>query len=191
MPSHLQGVVFRVSRAIYRALLYAYPSEFRTRYGTEMCQVFSEQLRETLSAQRPLGFLQFCIHTVLDLTISILKERFTLQNAIGTLCLAAAATVGIGAAYVDRHNTHETYPTLLVVLVGSFILGLIRPQHAWRWALLAGLGVPFLGPVVDLPLRLLSPGCWAMLAVVLVPGLTGAYTGSTLHRAMQWREKME
>ena len=84
---------------------------------------------------------------------------------------------------VDRHNVDEVYPTLMVVLIGSFVLGVLRPRHAWRWAIIIGLGVPFFGPLPALPARLASPGRWAMLAVLLIPGLIGAYTGSILRSA--------
>jgi len=100
------------------------------------------------------------------------------------LCVAAAVGFGLYAGYVDRHNATEVYPTLMVVLVGSFILGLIQPAHAWRWALIVGVCVPFLGPISGLPSRIITPGDWGILAVVLVPGFIGAYLGALLHLAV-------
>jgi len=169
---------------LYRGLLYAYPPEFRSRYGVEMSQLFRDQLRDALSNQGILGLLPFCMRTTGDLSKSILRERCNLQNMVGMLCLAAALGFALYATYVDRHNADEVYPTLMVVLVGSFILGVLRPRRAWRWALMLGLGVPFFGPLLTLPARLASPGRWAMLAVLLFPGLIGAYTGSILRRAV-------
>jgi hypothetical protein len=99
-------------------------------------------------------------------------------------CPIAALGIAAYAAHVDRHNATEVYPTLSVVLAGSFVLGIIRPKDAWRWACIVGLGVPFFGPWPALAARLASPGAWAMYGVVLIPGLIGAYAGSLLRAAI-------
>ena len=96
--------------------------------------------------------------------------------------MAAALGFSIYAEYVDRHNATEVYPTLTVALIGSFILGLAQPSRPWKWAIIVGLGAPFFGPLPSLPARLASPGRWAILAILLVPGLIGAYSGSILPR---------
>src|SRR5271155_5827300 len=105
------------------------------------------------------------------------QENFALQSLLEISCFAAAIAAGLYAAHVDHHNHTEVYPTLFVFLVRSFALGVVRPGHAWRWALIIGLLVPFAGPFQTLFDRLSSPGSWAILAVVLIPGLIGAYTG--------------
>jgi hypothetical protein len=107
-----------------------------------------------------------------------------MRGALEIFCLAAAIGIGLYAGYVDRHNATEVYPTLMVVLVGSFLLGLIQPAHAWRWALIVGVCVPFSGPISALPSRIITPGDWGILAVVLVPGFIGAYSGALLHLAL-------
>jgi len=112
------------------------------------------------------------------------QENFALQSLLEISCFAAAIAAGLYAAHVDHHNHTEVYPTLFVVLVSSFALGVVRPGHAWRWALIIGLLVPFAGPLQTLFDRLSSPGSWAILAVVLIPGLIGAYTGWFLRRAI-------
>src|SRR4029077_20490726 len=103
-----------------------------------------------------------------DVAASVFRERF--QMAMGMFCLASAAGIGIYAAHVDRHNHHEVYPTLLVVTVGSFALGLIRPLGPWRWALIIGSGVPFAGPLLALPARLAAPCHWGVFGGVAVGG---------------------
>jgi len=184
MPAIWKNTFLRLACGLYRGLLHAYPPEFRLRYGIEMNQVFRDQLRDTLSEQGIGGLLMFCTRTAWDLCTSIPRERFTLRSLGGLLCLAAALGFALYATYIDRHNLDEVYPTLMVVLVGSFVLGLLRPRHAWRWAIIIGLGVPFFGPLPALPARLASPGRWAMLGVLLIPGLIGAYTGSILRSAV-------
>jgi cytochrome c oxidase subunit IV len=184
MLGALPRAILYLGCLVYRGFLHAYPREFRARFGAEMRQVFHDQLRDTLSSQGILGLLQFSFHIACDLSMSILRERLTSISILGIICSAAAICFGLGAAYVDRHNASEVYPTLFVVMVSSFLLGVVRPLGAWRWALIVGLAVPFAGSVVALPSRLASPGHWAILAVVLIPGLIGAYTGVTLRWAV-------
>jgi hypothetical protein len=177
-----KDAIERLACGVYRVLLSGYPAEFRSRYGIEMKQVFRDQLRATLSKCGMLGFLAFCAGTAWDLCAGVLRERFTLQSFVSIICLTVALGFSVYAAYVDRHNATEVYPTLMVVLVGSFILGLVRPWHVRRWAIIVGMGVPFFGPLIDLPARLASPGRWAMLAVLFVPGLIGAHGGLLVRR---------
>jgi len=179
----LRNAIMRLACSVYRAMLCAYPTEFRARFGLEMTQAFREQLREALSTAGTMGFLGFSMRMAWDFPISVFRERISSISAAGMCCVAAAVGFGLYAAYVDHHNATEVYPTLFIVLVGSFALGLIRPVHPWRWALIVGLGVPFSGSLLTLTARMASPGAWAILAVVLVPGLIGAYTGSFLRRA--------
>ena len=177
-----KDAIARLACGGYRVMLLGYPAEFRSRYGIEMKQVFREQLRRTLSSCGMLGFLAFCAGTAWDLCVGVGHERFTLQSLVAVVCLAGALGFSVYAAEVDWQNATEVYPTLMVVLVGSFILGMVWPWHVWRWAIIIGIGVPFLGPVVELPARLASPGRWAMLGVLLVPGLIGAYGGLIVRR---------
>jgi hypothetical protein len=89
------------------------------------------------------------------------------------------------AAYVDMHNATEVYPTLSVVLAGSFVLGAIEPRRAWRWALLAGVFVPLSMIAAhwrDMPGRLGWLGPLAILLVLMIPGMIGAYSGALLRK---------
>jgi hypothetical protein len=175
--------LIRVAGGIYRAMLVVYPREFRARHGLQMKLAFKDLLREALSSASSMDFVRFCIRMARDYTASVLRERVRSLSATEIACLAGATGVGLFAAYVDHHNAREVYPTLSVVLVGSLVLGMVRPKHAWRWAAIVGLCIPFFGPLPTLTARLASPGAWAILAVVLIPGLLGAYTGSAFRRA--------
>lgn len=183
MTSLIRKIFSRLAAVLYRLLLYCYPKEFRQRYGIEMNQVFRTQLRDTLSNRGILGIVSFCTRTAWDSFTSILRERLSLQTIFGMVCLCAAFGFSMYAHYVDRHNATEVYPTLMVVLVGSFVLGVANPVRPWRWAIILAIGVPFFGPWQSLPARLHSPGGWAIVGVLLVPGLIGAYVGSILRRA--------
>src|SRR5437764_453065 len=102
----------------------------------------------------------------------------------GLICVLAAACFGMYGAYVDQHNATEVYPVLLVTLVGSLLLGLAHPRHVWRWALIVAALVPF-SPLAAaaFPARLALPGSWAIMGVVLIPALIGAYAGWGLRKA--------
>jgi len=178
-----KNVLLRISCGIYRGLLRLYPQEFRARYAKEMELTFRDHLQDTLVKNGIWGVPKFWLNVAGDLMASVLRERFTLKNAIGMIYVAVAMVFSIAAQYVDRHNVSEVYPTLMVALVGSFVVGILQPRWPWRWAIIIGLGVPFFGPPGVLPARLASPGRWAMLAVMMVPGLIGAYTGSLLRQS--------
>ena len=103
---------------------------------------------------------------------------------LSIICMLAAAGVGMGGAYVDQHNATEVYPVLAVSLVGAFLLGIVRPRHVWLWALIIAAFIPF-SPfaAAALHMRLASPGSWAILGVVLIPAMIGAYSGWGLRKA--------
>jgi hypothetical protein len=180
----MPNAMLRSACGFYRALLHGYPKEFRARYGAEMVQVLADRWRDTLANEGPMGIVRFCIHAIWDVLSGILKERFTMRGVLGIFCLVAAIGFGLYAGYVDRHNATEVYPTLMVVLVASLVLGLLEPSHAWRWALIVAVCVPFSGPISALPSRIITPGDWGILAVVLVPGFIGAYSGALLRLAL-------
>ena len=66
---------FRVSERVYRALLAAYPREFRREYGAQMRQVFRDLCREELRKKQTRGLVRLWIRTVLDLGRSALVQR--------------------------------------------------------------------------------------------------------------------
>jgi len=177
---------FRGVCGLYRLLLRAYPPQFRARYQPEMVQAFADELRAAVSRGSMWGVMRFLMHIGKDLGVSALRERIRAISPAGVLCLLAGIAFGIYGAYVDRHNATEVYPTLSVVLAGSFVLGLIGPRHAWRWALVVAIWVPFLGALPEMTHRLVSPGAWAILGVLMVPGLIGAFSGSAIRRIGAW-----
>ncbi|HEY3936517.1 MAG TPA: hypothetical protein VGL97_03765, partial [Bryobacteraceae bacterium] len=68
-------MVWRQSAArIYRALLLAYPAEFRHEYGAEMQQLFVDRLR-----REPL--LRLCLDTLTDVAISAPREHLYILGA--------------------------------------------------------------------------------------------------------------
>jgi hypothetical protein len=179
-----RDTLLHLSCGFYTILLYAYPPGFRARYKKEMALAFKEELRQSLSSTGLWSRLLFPIRMAKDLLLSALRERIDSLDAVGMSCLIAASVIGLYASYVDRHNATEVYPTLSIALIGSFVLGLIRPRRPWRWAMAIALWVPFAGSISSLRYRLASPGAWAILAVVLVPGFVGAVAGSLVRQAI-------
>jgi hypothetical protein len=168
----------------YTVLLYAYPPEFRARYKKEMTLAFKEELRQTLSSTNLSSQLLFPIQMAEDFVASALRERINSLGTMGMSCLVAASAIGLYASYVDHHNATEVYPTLSIALIGSFGLGLIRPTRPWRWALALAPWVPFAGSISNMRDRMISPGAWAIFAVVLIPSLIGAVTGSLIRQGI-------
>ena len=70
-----RDLVSRVSERVYRALLVAYPREFRREYGAQMRQVFGDLCREELRKEQKRRLVRLWIRTVLDLGRSALVQR--------------------------------------------------------------------------------------------------------------------
>lgn len=100
-----------------------------------------------------------------------------MSNTLLTVLLSALA--GSFASWVDWHN-REVQPTVLVILVTTFILSAIRPRQAWVCAVIVGGCVPFsyLGPALWLhPLEMPQPNIWAS-CIAFIPAAIGAAAGA-------------
>ena len=65
----------RVSVAVYRVLLVAYPEAFRREYGAHMIQVFRDCAREMQQTEGAIGLWRYWLSTLGDLVISAAAER--------------------------------------------------------------------------------------------------------------------
>ena len=73
-------------------------------------------------------------HTALEDSSSALSRR--------NLALSVLATgIGLAIGWLDLHVT-EVMVTVLALLAGGFILGLLQPVAAWRWGVLMAIGLP-------------------------------------------------
>ena len=63
------------TKKIYNLLLYTYPARFRREYGTEMAQVFRDDMRATLSNSGKAAFLGLWLITFFDLIKTALAEH--------------------------------------------------------------------------------------------------------------------
>lgn len=64
-----------ISERVYKALLVAYPKEFRSEYGPQMAQAFRDLCREELGRGSAAGFIELWVRAVLGLAVTALAER--------------------------------------------------------------------------------------------------------------------
>src|SRR5947209_13428071 len=103
---------------------------------------------------------------------------------------ALAAGVGLGVGVFDAspaYATDDNAPAVVMVAVPAFLFGLARPRHAWRWALLVGLGVPLChlaGWVVGYHSPHPPQPNVAASFLALVPAFVAAYLGVAIRAAL-------
>ena len=102
------------------------------------------------------------------------------NNLSEWLCAATAVAAGIFAGVVDFHN-NEPQAAAAVLLVLCGMMGFACPRHAWRWGIIAPLGIPAVYLAAHAaglkPVDSLHPNILASL-VALIPGLIGVYAGA-------------
>jgi hypothetical protein len=99
-----------------------------------------------------------------------------------------AIVLGCIAGRADLRNNDVQGPVLLILMF-SFLLGVLRPKSAWLSGMLVGLTIPVIHFIaqarkwpVNFPTDSSTP-YWAFLA--LIPALAGAFAGSFTRRALQ------
>jgi len=96
------------------------------------------------------------------------------------VCLILALAGGIFGGWVDFNND-EPQAAVLVILVLTFLLGMIQPRIAWLWAIIVALCLPAVYLVATSlgyqPVSPPSPGWYASL-LALIPAFIGAYAGA-------------
>jgi hypothetical protein len=103
------------------------------------------------------------------------------------LCAGAAVATAIFVGLIDFHN-REPQPAAAVLLVLCGLMGFARPSGAWRWGVIAPLGIPVVylaGCAMGFkPADAPQPNIFASL-VALIPGLIGAYAGAFARRLLK------
>ena len=96
------------------------------------------------------------------------------------LCLTFALAGGIFAGWVDFNND-EPQAAVMVILVVTFLLGVILPGRTWLWAIIVAICLPgvylFLRNLGYQSVSPPSPSWYASL-LALIPAFTGAYVGA-------------
>jgi hypothetical protein len=103
-----------------------------------------------------------------------------MKKVLPWICFILALAGGIFAWWVDSRND-EPQAAVLVILMTTFILGLLVPRRAWLWAIVVGLCLP-LGYLLArsvgyLPATPVEPGWYASI-IALIPAFIGAYGGA-------------
>ena len=100
-------------------------------------------------------------------------------------CTVLALVLGLGTGFLDLHTT-EVSVTIVALLASGFLLGLLQPAAAWRWAILVAIGLPVMAAIgratgmqTSEPIRL-DPRVWL---VALAFALVGSYAGALIRRA--------
>jgi hypothetical protein len=86
------------SERIYKALLMAYPKEFRSEYGPQMAQAFRDLCREELGRGGTAGLARLWVHTLLDLVATALAERSSGRASNKEAIMKDYKLAGIGFA---------------------------------------------------------------------------------------------
>lgn len=106
---------------VYSVMLYAYPREFRLRYGTEMRQFFGDRCRELVrEGARGAVWFRFAWRTLADWIVSIVRERQVrklVQEWAVTILLFLFVTTTLVQAYVVPTGSMENN-----ILVGDHML---------------------------------------------------------------------
>ena len=113
----------RLSERVYRALLVAYPAEFRQEYVAHMRQAFRDLCREELGHRGVNGLVRLWARTLSDLAATALTERSKTMRR--KLLMYLALIVG-----------------LLIALVDASPVGTTQGSPHWRWPLAAGSWAP-------------------------------------------------
>lgn len=159
---------------LYKALLYAYPAEFRRAYRSELLLAFRDSLRDSNGR-----VVATALHLAGDLVVSVGRERLEAgtraMRGPGAVAVLCAALLGIGIAYVDsRPHWDDTGITAGALLLTAMLFGIALPNRPWTLALAVGVWIPLY--------MLLRNGQVSILFVLLFP-LAGARGGSAIRRA--------
>lgn len=164
---------------LYRGLLRAYPSAFRRAFAHEMQQVFRAGCQAALRERGVCGLLTYWGLVLSDLTLTALQERMATMDRRSIGLLLLAMLLGIYIGLVD-FRSDEVQNAVLLIVIFTFLFGLLSPRRAWRWALAIGLGVPivhytahWLGVPPRYPVQPGMSGCF----LALIPAFIGTYLG--------------
>jgi hypothetical protein len=107
-------------------------------------------------------------------------SRDPLKKYLGLICFILALCGAIFTGGVDFNND-EPQASALLILVVTFLVGLILPKKAWLWAIIVALGIPGVYLCARAmgyqPVSPPSPGWYASL-LALIPAFIGVYAGA-------------
>jgi signal peptidase I len=121
------SILIRGLCGFYRAMLFAYPREFRLQYGVEMQQFFHDRCREMARGGNTRAWFGFGMRNLTDWIVSTVRERWAARKVSGTrklvqewalpLLLFLFVTTTLVQAYVVPTGSMENN-----ILVGDHML---------------------------------------------------------------------
>jgi len=163
------------SELVYRALLLAYPREFRRDCGDEMVQAFGDLCREEKRRGGASGLVGVWVRTLPDLAATAFADRSrAVRDRWLFMFVPLALALGLAITYVDSSpGWDDTGVSAAAVLSTSGLFGVLYPARPWLWALLVGVWIPALGIVREFNYA-------SLLALVF--SFAGAYAGAVVRR---------
>ncbi len=141
-----------VSEHVYRALLAAYPKDFRQYHDTEMVQLFRDLCRDRLETHGMNGLLSLWLRTLLELVKTAVRER-----------MRKGSSSMFASAFSSRNVIRQG--GIAAIVGGAFLIAV------WLFAITTNLPITGMGP------DLLMESWLARIALplLLVAGLLSLY----------------
>lgn len=141
------------STRIYRALLRAYPPDFRHRHGAAMVQLFRDSCRDAYRERGGAGLLAVWGHTLGDLCVSAVRERgAALSTALRRVLGRHRDTPGWAFAPPALGALLQVLPVAQTRQQGRWTLTFISMEH-WAGACIASFTVRWqMAPEAPFPL---------------------------------------
>lgn len=96
----------------------------------------------------------------------------------------SAALIGIAAGVLDV-RLEDLLVTALVVMIGTMVLGFLRPRSPWRWTLIVGACVPLVRLwAYTFRTEQTSHAQWWEAGLGFLTGIAGAYCGMFTHKVV-------
>ena len=116
------------------------------------------------------------------------KTVFSLwRSPFDITCTIIAIVFGLIIGWLDLHTTEVTI-TIISLLMAGFLLGLLQPNAAWRWAILIVLSLPAMVIFAQLTdMQTAEPARLDFRIIIVTSIITfiGTYTGFFIRKALR------
>jgi uncharacterized protein involved in exopolysaccharide biosynthesis len=130
MKPEARGGEFRLSQAIYRRLLRAYPPRHRAAYGAAMAQLFRDQCRDAWTESPTWGLFKLWLRILPDLASTSILERLAALKERKTMSDKLASLFGFRVNPVSTFFRVFVLVFLLVFLASVVITFLLPESYA-------------------------------------------------------------